>query len=239
MNVVLGMAASQVWIHQLVVSPRTPDLTLGLPAHSIFASGYNGIQGEKFIFITKAHMHDCSVQCSAVFADLYFWWKDREQGMIIFVFQVEWANSRVCSFLVYDRAWQLKGGSVLIFTNFRLSEFLTLVSLSTTFFLFLHTRDLNLQLSEVRWVYFWKINISLTRHFPGERQALRGPGPGGSGGALSQSRSQHGGGGRGRGVWWGGGDRGLWSGGCSHRVYRRAFGLTCLQGIRFIRLSGD
>lgn len=32
----------------------------------------------------------------------------------------------------------------------RLSEFLTLVSLSTTFFLFLHTRDLNLQLSEER-----------------------------------------------------------------------------------------
>ena len=42
----------------------------------------------------------------------------------------------------------MKGG--VIFTNFRLSEFLTLVSLSTTFFLFLHTRDLNLQLSEVR-----------------------------------------------------------------------------------------
>ena len=64
---------------------------------------------------------------------------------VIFFKLIEQAAEYVHHMIELD---SYEGG--VIFTNFRLSEFLTLVSLSTTFFLFLHTRDLNLQLSEVR-----------------------------------------------------------------------------------------
>ena len=45
---------------------------------------------------------------------------------------------------------------------FRCSEFLTLISLSTTFFLFLHTRDLSVQLDQERLRHAGDIDVTDT-----------------------------------------------------------------------------
>ena len=51
----------------------------------------------------------------------------------------------------HEYCWKYKGlVEFQLLFYFRCSEFLTLISLSTTFFLFLHTRDLSVQLSQER-----------------------------------------------------------------------------------------
>ena len=76
-----GLAAGWVWIHQPVVSPRTPRLTPCLAAHSIFLQPVYWIAGEMITFITRSVTKLLNV----------FGFKGFNQ----LVFQAEWADSRV------------------------------------------------------------------------------------------------------------------------------------------------
>ena len=141
MNAVLVMAASQVWrIHNEWFFPRTQDLTLWLAAlqKKHFCKHFKQFRRKKARLKTKSQQ---SLNATDFIIGQRIW-------TVIFIFFSSWLSRQQSMFIIWSSLTVMKGG--VIFTNFRLSEFLTLVSLSTTFFLFLHTRDLNLQLSEVR-----------------------------------------------------------------------------------------